>query len=125
MYGPEGVVRYAPRGVTEALLAQASPGDRLFAEQQWGSWFELNLPGVPVMVDTRIELFDKSTWADYLHVLNGLADWADILDRWDVELVALRAGNDQLRAFIGRDPGWELVFEDEEGVLYRRSGETA
>ncbi len=23
-------------------------------------------------------------WGDYLHVLGGRADWADILDRWDL-----------------------------------------
>jgi hypothetical protein len=59
LYGPEGVLGDAPRGVTEALRAETSEGDRLYAPQGWGSWFELALPGVPVMVDTRIELFDR------------------------------------------------------------------
>ena len=122
LYGPEGVVRYAPRGVTETLLAEAAPGEHLFSEQRWGSWFEQALPGVPVMVDTRIELYDRKVWADYLHVRGGRADWDDILDRWEVDLVALEAGNDQLRPFIEGDPRWDLLFEDGEGVVYRRAG---
>ncbi len=125
LYGPEDVVRYAPRGVTETLLAEATPADRLFAEQKWGSWFELAVPGVPVMVDTRIELFDAQIWGDYLHVIGGRADWTDILDRWEVTLVAISAADEQLRPFIEADPGWELRFEDGEGVVYRRSEATA
>lgn len=120
VYGPEGVVRYAPRGVTEALVAEARPGEHLFAEQKWGSWFEQALPGVPVMVDTRIELFDEEVWGDYLHVQSGRADWAEILDRWDVSLVAILADNGQLRPFLEADPRWELRFADGEGAVYRR-----
>jgi hypothetical protein len=121
LYGPRDVVRYAPPGVTETLRAEATADDRLFAEQRWGSWLELAVPGVPVMVDTRIELFDADIWGDYLHVIGGRADWADILDRWGVTLVAISAADGQLRPFIEADPGWERRFEDGEGVVYRRS----
>ncbi len=121
MYGPQDVVRYAPQGVTDTLLAEAAPGEHLFAEQKWGSWFEQTLPGVPVMVDTRIELFDREIWADYLHVQAGRADWAEILEHWDVSLVAITADNDQLRPFLDEHPGWDLRFEDDEGLVYRRA----
>lgn len=120
LYGPEGVVRYAPRGVTEALLAEATPGERLYAEQRWGSWFELAVPGVPVMVDTRIELFDEAVWSDYLQVHGARADWAQILDRWEVSWVAVAAEH-ALRPFLDADPAWELRFEDGEGAVYRRT----
>jgi hypothetical protein len=122
LYGPEGVVQHAPRGLTEALTAEAAPDDRLYAHQQWGSWFELALPDVPVMVDTRIELFDSDVWADYLDVAGGRADWAEILERWKVTLVAIDADDDDLRPFIEADPAWQLRFEDEEGALYGRVG---
>ncbi len=122
LYGNDEVVLHAPRGVTEALLAEATPDDRLLADQKWGSWFELALPGVPVMVDTRIELFDADVWDDYLHVVGGRADWAEILDRWKVTFVAIDAADEQLRPFIGADPGWELLHEDDEGAVYRRAG---
>jgi hypothetical protein len=122
LYGPEGVVADAPRGVTETLRREATPGERLYAEQRWGSWFEQALPELPVMVDTRIELFDADTWADYLHVKAGRADWASILDGWDVSLVAIAASDDQLRPFLAASPEWELRFADDEGAAYRRVG---
>jgi len=54
-------------------------------------------------------------------VVAGRADWADILDRWAVDLVAIEAGNDALRPFIEADAGWQLRFEDEDGALFGRS----
>ncbi len=119
LYGAQGVIRDAPRGVTEALLADATPGDRLLAEQSWGSWLEFAVPGVPLMVDSRIELFDQDVWADYLHAINGRADWPEILDRRGVTLVATAAST-QLRPFVAADPGWRLIYEDEEGAVFRR-----
>lgn len=121
LYGPDGVVQQAPRGVTEALLAATAPDDRLYAEQRWGSWFEHALPDVPVMVDTRIELFDEDVWSDYLAIASGRSDWAEILDRWAISVIALAADGDLL-PFIAADGGWELVHEDEEGVVYQRAG---
>jgi hypothetical protein len=120
LYGPEGVVQHAPRGVTEALAATAGPDDRLYAAQRWGSWLEFALPGVPVMVDTRIELFESDVWKDYLDIAGGRADWSEILERWGVTLVALETLNDDLIPFIEADAAWELLHEDDKGVVYRR-----
>ena len=120
LYGPEGVVQHAPRGVTGALAAQAGPGDRLYAAQRWGSWLEFALPEVTVMVDTRIELFDSDIWSDYLDVAAGRADWAQILDRWEVTFVALESGNDDLIPFIEASAAWERLHRGDDGVVYRR-----
>jgi hypothetical protein len=122
LYGPEGMLRNAPRGVTETLLAEVPAGERVLAEQVWGSWLELAVPEVSVMVDSRIELFDVATWADYVHVVNGRADWPAILDRWGVTVIALSTdGAAQLRPFLGAETGWVLLHEDEAGVVYTRS----
>jgi len=120
LYGPEGVVQHAPRGVTEALAAHAGPGDRVYAAQRWGSWLEFALPGLPVMVDTRIELFDSEIWSDYLAVSSGRSDWPDVLERWGVTLLAAEAGNQDLLPFVEADARWQLVHADDEGVVYRK-----
>lgn len=122
LYGPEDVLRDAPRGVTEALLAEATPDDRLFADQTWASWFELAVPGVPVMVDSRIELFDRRILGDYLHVTNARADWQRILDSWQVSLLAIPAdASSQLIPFLEGNGDWAVLYEDDEGQVYRRS----
>lgn len=121
VYGPEGALGDAPAGVTEATRAAMLEGDRLFVAQRWSSWFELTLPELPVMVDYRIELFPADVWADYIHVSSGRADWAAILDRWDVSLLAVsECEQGQLLPFLDASDAWSLLFEDEEGALYRR-----
>ena len=50
----------------------------------------------------------------------GRADWAEILDRWEVGLAAIDAENEHLLRFITADPNWELLHEDEDGALFRR-----
>ncbi len=121
VYGPEGVLRDAPAGVTATLLAEATPDDRLYADQRWSSWFEMAVPGVPVMVDSRIELYDRAIWGDYLHVYSGRADWQEILDRWEVSLVAIVADeSSQLLPFLADNEAWTLLHQDVEGVVYRR-----
>ncbi|MFV2063233.1 MAG: hypothetical protein ACC726_06930 [Chloroflexota bacterium] len=121
LYGPEGILRDAPRGVTETLIAEATPGDRIYSDQKWSSWFELAVPGVPVMVDSRIELFDREIWGDYLHIASARADWQEILDRWQVSLIATTAGEQsQLSPFLDSSAVWTLLYRDEEGNVYRR-----
>jgi len=119
LFGPDGVVRDAPRALTRTLLASATPDDRLLAEQTWGSWLEFAVPGVPIMVDSRIEVYDEATWSDYLAAVNARADWPEILERWDVSLLALRLTT-PLVDFVATDPGWRRIGGDVEGVVYRR-----
>lgn len=122
LYGPEGVLRDAPRGVTETLQANATADDRLYADQRWSSWFEMAVPGVPVMVDSRIELYDREVWGDYLHVASARADWQQILDHWDVSLIATTAGEaSQLLPFLDASEAWTLLHADAEGEVYRRA----
>lgn len=121
LYGPDGVVRDAPRAVTDTLLAEATPEDRVFADQTWGSWLEFAVPGVPLMVDSRIEVYGEDVWRDYLSVISGRADWAEILDRWEVTMLALKP-NTALRTFVDESGDWVVIGEDDEGVVFRRKG---
>ncbi len=66
--GPLPLLADAPTEITQALQARVTSADRIFVPQSLGSWFELALPGVPVFVDSRIELFAAEVWDDYLTV---------------------------------------------------------
>jgi hypothetical protein len=118
----EELVRAAPEAVTRRLAATLEPGDRIFNAQIWGSWFELALPHNPVFVDSRIELFPPAIWRQYYAVSNGREGWQAILDRWGVRAVAAdREQQAGLIPRIRRDPGWRLVYEGEEGLLFLRA----
>ena len=111
----------APVGITHSLEQVLGPGDRMFNAQIWGSWFELALPGNPVFVDSRIELFPDSVWRQYQSVSAGRQGWQSVLDQWKVRVVVISPGQQQfLIPLIRRDPGWHLVYEDEDGLIFLR-----
>ncbi len=112
----------APTGVTAALARTLRPGDRVFAPQRWGSWFELALPDDPVFVDSRIEVFSESIWRQYQEVSFGLEGWQDVLDRWHVAAVVINPEQQaHLLPRIERDPGWRLAYRDTEGSVFVRA----
>jgi hypothetical protein len=114
----------APQGVTKALDRALEPGDRIFNEVAWGSWFELQLPQNAVFMDSRLELFGPSIWDQHAAVRMGRDDWHAILDRWDVAAVAIDPTSTRgLLPLLESHPGWRLVHRDPEGVVFVRTEE--
>jgi hypothetical protein len=107
--GPTGRLTDAPADVTLALREIATPADRLFAPQPWGSWLTWSVPDVPIFVDSRIELFPADVWADHLAVTAAEPGWQAILDRWGVTIVVVAPDQPELLAAIGADPGWQVA----------------
>jgi hypothetical protein len=112
----------APEGLADATERVSSPGDRVWVDQVWGSWFEYRLPDRPVFVDSRIELYPQRVWTDYLDAANGREGWQAILDRWEVDVVVLDPDQSgQLVERIGRDAGWQRAYLDDDGSVYVRA----
>jgi hypothetical protein len=109
----------APQGITQAIRGALGPGDRPFNPQIWGSWLEFSLPDHRWFVDARIEVFPAPVWRDYDRVSGGIEGWQAILRRWGVTVVvADRRQQAALIPRIRRDPGWRLVYEDAEGLVF-------
>jgi hypothetical protein len=109
----------APQGVTRALRGALGPGDRPFNPQIWGSWLEFSFPDHRWFVDARIEVFPVPVWRDYDRVSGGIEGWQAILHRWGVTVVVVdRRQQAALIPRILRDPGWRLVYEDAEGLVF-------
>jgi hypothetical protein len=120
--GSSPLLEQAPEGVAVAVEAASRPGDHVWIDQVWGSWLEYRLPDRPVFVDSRIELYPRSVWNDYLDVANGRQGWQAILDRWDVDVLALYPGQSgELIERVALDPGWERTYHDDDGSVYVRS----
>ncbi len=121
-YGPTGLLTEAPRSITEAVASVARLEDRIWNAQRWGSWLEFAVPGSPVAVDSRIELIPADAWADHVRLSGGAAGWADILDRHGVTIVV--ASSTEQRGLIPRmraSPGWRVLSDGEDGVVFVRS----
>jgi hypothetical protein len=120
---PAGLVTIAPPGITARLRELARPSDRLFAPQPWGSWFEYALPGTPVFVDSRIELFPPAVWDEYDAVVDGIDGWRDILARRKVTIIVAvdGIGRSPLAARVGTDPAWRQAYADADGRIFVRT----
>jgi hypothetical protein len=116
---PDGLLAYAPSGVTSALREAVQPGDHVLAEQTWASWFEYAVPEARYAVDSRIELVPTEVWAAYDAVLAGTEGWQAQLDAWDVDVVAFEPED---AAAIKRlmKAGWTTVYADDEGTMLVR-----
>ncbi len=122
LYGPDGLLTDAPRGITDAVLAHAGPSSRIWNAQRWGSWLEFAVPVAPVAVDSRIELIPADAWADHLALSGGAADWSAILDRRGVTIVAADAVEQRgLIPLLRASTGWRLVHEDRDGAVFVRA----
>ena len=119
--GGTGLLTDAPSGITAALASRVSPSDRIWNAQAWGSWLEFALPGVPVAVDSRIEVIPTTAWDDHIALSGGAAGWQAILDRWKVTVVAAsRTEQAGLIPLIQASPAWSQVYQDADGIVFVR-----
>jgi hypothetical protein len=120
--GPPGLLSHAPAGLARALAEVADGADRAVVPQPWGSWFIWAAPGVPVMVDSRVEVVPASAWADYLTIVAGGQAALATLDRLAVSVVVVdSATQERLGVTLrGIRSGWRLHHEDDDGALFLR-----
>ena len=119
---PGRLLTHAPAGVTAAAANLLAPGEPFFNAQEWGSWFELALPANPVTTDSRFELIPVERWDQYLSISAGRTGWQGVLDDWGVRVaVVSREQQAPLIPQMRADPGWRLVYEDAEGLVFARS----
>jgi hypothetical protein len=119
---PGDKLAFAPVGITRDLQRTLGRGEVLFNAQKWGSWLEFEFPRNPVIVDSVIEVIPLSVWSNYGAVSSGVEGWQATLDAWDVDVAVL--ARDQQGPLIPKmqvDPGWRLVYEDAEGLIFRRA----
>jgi hypothetical protein len=110
----------APPGLTAAAQEHLAPGTKLLVHQPWGSWFEYELPQVPVFVDSRIEIIPKDIWHDYGQVGFSGAEWREVLDRYDVQAIVAAKDWDLLPILEKDGSGWHAIYQDEDGALLVR-----
>jgi len=119
--GPDGLLVDAPVGLATAMRNAGSPSDRAVVPQRWASWFEWAAPGIPVMVDSRIEVVPPSAWAGYVVIAAGGPETLQTLTRIRASLVVVdrRDQGALLRTLEASDSGWRTVAEDENGAVFR------
>jgi hypothetical protein len=109
----------APEVLADATRRALPAGSRLLVFQPFASWFEYSLPGDPVMVDSRIELFPDEVWRDYDTAIVAGDRWRDVVEGWRVAGIVLPP-QAVLAEELRGDPDWRAVAETEAGSVFVR-----
>ena len=116
---PKRLASDAPEVLVGATRRAVPAGSRLRVFQPVASWFEYSLPGDPVMVDSRIELFPTEVWQDYDTAIVAGEGWHAILDRDEIAAVILPPGAVLARALRG-NAGWMPEADGPAGSVFVR-----
>jgi len=78
---------------------------------------------VPVFIDPRIELCPLAQWDDYFALSQARYDWEAILERYGVDTLLLhRELQEPLIEAATADPDWEYCYQDEQAMIFQRTG---
>jgi len=96
-------------------------GRRLFVDDADGG-FVINQywPRQRVFMDDRYDMYPTALMYEYLAVAAASPDWARILDRHDVEIVAWRR-REALAGVLDRSDRWERIHRDRDFAVWVRS----
>uniref|UniRef100_A0A7C4QL83 Glycosyltransferase RgtA/B/C/D-like domain-containing protein n=1 Tax=Schlesneria paludicola TaxID=360056 RepID=A0A7C4QL83_9PLAN len=116
-----------PLGVT-AYLREHPPQGMVLAPQWWGDWLVWKgPPGIQVLVTTNsVHVVPNTVWKDYLAMAGGLAGLERRLNHYRVNTIVVgkKLQQDLLRV-VEQLAGWEVVYEDEVGLVAVRKPRTA
>ena len=76
-----------------AYLNDNKPEGRLFNPYNWGAYLLWALPGYPVFVDGRTDLYNDEIINKWLSVVRVEDGWQDILEEYDINLVLIEPGS--------------------------------
>lgn len=99
-------------------LMNRDPG-RLLNQFEWGGYLIWTTRDVPVMIDSRVDIFEEhGIVKDYLDFLS-LQRPVDVLEKYDIRYVLLDATSPQA-SFLKNAPGWRCSYADKVAVVFIR-----
>jgi len=120
---PTDLLGQAPASVTLFLRAAATPEDRVWNPQVWGSWFEFAVPAPKYAFDSRIEVIPPDAWRDGDTVAAAGPGWEAILDARGVTMVVAEGDRTApLAAALAGSPAWYLLADGGDGSIWVRHG---
>jgi hypothetical protein len=106
-----------PAKAVEVL--RVDPSQAIFTDDEWGDYLIYRLyPKTKVFVDGRSDFYGARFDEQYLDVLNGKHNWEQILDRYRVETVLLRA-DACLASTLKQSGRWRPVYDDGVAIIFR------
>jgi hypothetical protein len=99
-----------------AWLAEHPQPGNLLNEYNWGGYLQWVVPGSPVFVDGRTDLFGDEIIGEWIVAVEASPGWQDVLSRRDVGVILLEPGRPLVSRL--RESGWQLYYQDDQAVIY-------
>lgn len=115
---PSGLLGRAPSGITGALRDIATPADRVWNPQVWGSWLEFAVPAPLYAFDSRIEVVPGDAWISGDIVMSADTGWSEVLGRAGVTIIVTEAANSPLTSALAATADWRVVYSDPDGAIW-------
>lgn len=115
--------RATPLALTE-WLHEHPPQGRIANPQWWGDWLvESGPPGLQVFMTTNaVHVAPRRVWKHYLQLARAETPIDDLLDRYRINTIIVHK---ELQALLNRRirrmSGWNIVYEDDLGLVARRT----
>ena len=105
-----------------AYLARHLPVGLLLNSYDWGGYLEWHARSVPVFIDSRVDIFERSgVLADYLDVVQ-LKNSFGILDKYKVKYVLFEP-DAPLVYLLKQSSSWKTDYEDGTAILMERKSQ--
>ena len=99
-------------------IASHRPAGNLLNSYNWGGYLSWNLPGYPVFIDGRTDLYNDEIINQWLTAVDAEPGWREMLDKWKIRLVLLEPA--WPLAKILPDEGWKEYYSDPQAVIFGR-----
>ena len=111
-----------PVEATEFLL-ERRPQPPVFHAMSYGSYLIWAAqPEYRVFVDSRIELYPREIWHDYLRISNAQCGWEKSLERYGINTLMLsRTEQPALVDTATASWAWQEVYHDRHAVIFVRA----
>ncbi|MBN1439565.1 MAG: hypothetical protein JW929_09160 [Anaerolineales bacterium] len=98
-----------------SYLAENPVQGRMFNSYNFGSYLLWYLPGIPVFVDGRTDLYDDEILSQYLTVIHAREGWREIMEQWRIEVVFVEVTAPIRQVLLSE--GWTVLYQDDKAVI--------
>ena len=112
-----------PVAAADWLAAHPEVGTKMYNQYGWGGYLAYRFypePNRRVFIFGEAALMGDALLNQYQDVQTLRSDWKQVLDKYGVDYIVYNRG-EALANVLATQPGWKLVYEDPEAVIYVRS----
>jgi hypothetical protein len=102
------------------FIREHQPPGPLFNDFDWGGYLIWALPGYPVSIDGRTNLYGNDRVLRNYRTLIGEGDWENDPDLKSAKLVILPAKKWPLVEVLRRSEDWTVAYEDQTAIVFVR-----